>query len=110
MEVCHMTGLGMRSDGHAGAEVHSPGQAKRRPGYNVPCSLRPVREKVLKTERVMFTFALAGRGVIGCGGLPRVSLRLPWAMEVIGLSALLAIFVTLQSCLRLNYLFVVKAG
>ena len=35
----------------------------------------------------MFTFALAGRGVIGCGGLPRVSLRLPWAMEVIGLSA-----------------------
>ena len=82
-----MTGLGMRSDGHAGAEVHSPGQAKRRPGYNVPCSLRPVREKVLKTERVMFTFALAGRGVIGCGGLPRGSLRLPWAMEVIGLSA-----------------------
>ena len=70
-----------------GAEVHSPGQAKRRPGYNVPCSLRPVREKVLKTERVMFTFALAGRGVIGCGGLPRVSLRLPWAEEAIGLSA-----------------------
>ena len=35
----------------------------------------------------MFTFALTGRGVIGCGGLPRVSLRLPWAMEVIGLSA-----------------------
>ena len=35
----------------------------------------------------MFTFALAGRGVIGCGGLPRATLRLPWAMEVIGLSA-----------------------
>ena len=35
----------------------------------------------------MFAFALAGRGVIGCGGLPRVSLRLPWAEEVIGLSA-----------------------
>ena len=35
----------------------------------------------------MFTFALAGRGVIGRGDLPRVSLRLPWAMEVIGLSA-----------------------
>ena len=35
----------------------------------------------------MFTFALAGRGVIGCGGLPRVSLRLPWAEEAIGLSA-----------------------
>ena len=35
----------------------------------------------------MFTVAIAGRGVIGCGGLPRVSLRLPWAKEVIGLSA-----------------------
>ncbi len=35
----------------------------------------------------MFTFALAGRGVIECDGLPRVSLRLPWAMEAIGLSA-----------------------
>ena len=35
----------------------------------------------------MFTFALTGRGVMGCGGLPRVSLRLPWAEEVIGLSA-----------------------
>ena len=35
----------------------------------------------------MFTVALAGRGVIGRGDLPRVSLRLPWAMEVIGLSA-----------------------
>ena len=35
----------------------------------------------------MFTFALAGRGVMGCGGFPRGSLRLPWAMEVIGLSA-----------------------
>ena len=35
----------------------------------------------------MFTFALTGRGVIGCGGLPRVSLRLPWAEEAIGLSA-----------------------
>ena len=35
----------------------------------------------------MFTFALTGRGMIGCGGLPRATLRLPWAMEVIGLSA-----------------------
>ena len=58
----------------------------------------------------MFTVVLAGRGVIGCDGLPRVSLRLPWAMEVIGLSARLVTFVTPQSCLRLNYLFVVKAG
>ena len=45
------------------------------------------KHKSTETERVMFTFALAGRGVIGCGGLPRASLRLPWAMEVIGLSA-----------------------
>ena len=29
----------------------------------------------------MFAFALTGRSVIGCGGLPRVSLRLPWAMN-----------------------------
>ena len=30
----------------------------------------------------------AGREAVKwCGGLPRVSLRLPWAMEVIGLSA-----------------------
>ena len=71
-----------------GAKVHSPGQAKRRPGYNVLCSLRPAcKGKSTETERVMFTFALAGRGVIECDGLPRVSLRLPWAMEAIGLSA-----------------------
>ena len=47
----------------------------------------PCKGKSAETERVMFAFALAGRGVIGCGGLPRVSLRLPWAEEVIGLSA-----------------------
>ena len=29
----------------------------------------------------MFTFSLTGRSVIWCGGLPRVSLRLPWAMN-----------------------------
>ena len=86
--VCHMTGLGMRSDGHVpkGQKFIAQRQAKRRPEYNVLWSLRPVGAKVLK-HRVMFTFALAGRDVIGCGGLPRVSLRLPWAEEVIGLSA-----------------------
>lgn len=86
--VCHMTGLGMRSDAHVpkGQKFIAQRQAKRRPGYNVLWSLRPVGAKVLK-HRVMFTFALAGRDVIGCGGLPRVSLRLPWAEEVIGLSA-----------------------
>ena len=47
--------------------------------------------KSVETEHVMFTFALTGRGVIGCGGLPRVSLRLPWAMEAIGLSARLGL-------------------
>ena len=29
----------------------------------------------------MFAFSLTGRSVIWCGGLPRVSLRLPWAMN-----------------------------
>ena len=43
--------------------------------------------KSVETERVMFTFSLTGRSVIWCGGLPRVSLRLPWSMEIIGLSA-----------------------
>ena len=43
--------------------------------------------KSVETERVMFTFSLTGRDVIGCGGSPRVSLRLPWAKEAIGLSA-----------------------
>ena len=47
----------------------------------------PRKGKSVETEHVMFTFALTGRGVIGCGGLPRVSLRLPWAEEAIGLSA-----------------------
>ena len=83
-----MPGLGMRSDGHVpkGQKFIAQRQAKRRPGYNVLWSLRPVGAKVLK-HRVMFTFALAGRDVIGRGGLPRVPLRLPWAEEVIGLSA-----------------------
>ena len=49
--------------------------------------LAPCKGKSAEAERVMFTFALAGRDVIGCGGLPRMSLRLPWAKEVIGLSA-----------------------
>ena len=49
--------------------------------------LAPCKCKNTETECVIFTIALAGRGVIGGGGLPRVSLRLPWAEEVIGLSA-----------------------
>ena len=49
--------------------------------------IAPYKGKSAETEYVVFTFALAGRGVIGYGGLPRVSLRLSWAMEVIGLSA-----------------------
>ena len=49
--------------------------------------LAPCKGKSVETECVMFTFALAGRGVIGRGGFLRVSLRLPWAEEVIGLSA-----------------------
>ena len=54
--------------------------------------LAPCKCKNTETECVIFTIALAGRGVIGGGGLPRVSLRLPWAKEVIGLSARLVCF------------------
>ena len=43
-----------------GAEVHSPGQAKRRPGYNVLCSLRPVRVKVLKKSVLCLLLPLQG--------------------------------------------------
>ena len=57
------------------------------PWVKCAVELAPCKGKSVETECVMFTFALAGRGVIGCGGLPRVSLRLPWAEEVIGLSA-----------------------
>ena len=87
--VCHMTGLGMRSDGYAQKvqKFIAQRQAKRRPGYNVLCSLRHVRAKMLKQSVLFLLLPLQGRGVIGCGGLPRVLLRLPWAMEVIGLSA-----------------------
>ena len=41
---------------------------------------------------------------------PGVDFLAPTPEEVIGFSALLVTFVTPQSCLRLNYLFVVKAG
>ena len=43
-----------------GAEVHSPGQAKRRPGYNVPWSPRPVRAKVLKQSVLYLLLPLQG--------------------------------------------------
>ena len=47
-----------------------------------------VRAKVLKQSVLCLLLPLlAGCGVIWCGGLPRVSLRLPWAEEAIGLSA-----------------------
>ena len=49
--------------------------------------LAPCKGKSTETERVMFTFALTGRGVMGGVVTPRAPLRLPWAMEVIGLSA-----------------------
>ena len=57
------------------------------PWVKCAVELAPAKGKSVETECVMFTFALAGRGVIGCGGFLRVSLRLPWAEEVIGLSA-----------------------
>ena len=60
--VCHMTGLGMRSDGHApkGQKFIAQRQAKRRPGYNVPCSLRPARAKVQKQSVLCLLFPLQG--------------------------------------------------
>ena len=70
-----------------GAEVHSPAASEATPWVKCAVELAPAKGKSVETECVMFTFALAGRGVIGCGGFLRVSLRLPWAEEVIGLSA-----------------------
>ena len=60
--VCHMTGLGMRSDGHApkGQKFIAQRQAKRRPGYNVPCSLRPVGAKVLNHSVLCLLLPLQG--------------------------------------------------
>ena len=57
--------LDMRSNKHApkGQKSIAQRQAKRRPGYNGPCSLRPARAKNAETERVMFTFAPTGRSV-----------------------------------------------
>jgi hypothetical protein len=60
--VCHMTGLDMRSDGHVpkGQKFIAQRQAKRRPGYNVPWSLRHVREKVLKQSVLCLLLPLQG--------------------------------------------------
>ena len=54
----------------------------------MPCSLRHVGAKALK-QRVLDVL-LPLQGVACRFGLPRASLRLPWAMEVIGLSARMA--------------------
>ena len=96
----------MRSNGHApkGQKSIAQRQAKRRPGYNVAVEYAPCKGKSTETECVMFTFALTGRGMIWCGGLPRVSLRLPWAMEVIGLSARLGL-TGLCLTIRLSFCF-----
>ena len=62
-DFSHAENLSMRArfNGYApGAEVHSPGQAKRRPGYNVLCSLRPVRAKVLKHSVLCLLLPLQG--------------------------------------------------
>ena len=60
--VCHMTGLGMRSDGYAQKvqKFIAQRQAKRRPGYNVPCSLRPVGAKVLNHSVLCLLLPLQG--------------------------------------------------
>ena len=51
-----------RFNGHAprGQKSIAQRQAKRRPGYNVPCSLRPVREKVLKQSVLCLLLPLQG--------------------------------------------------
>ena len=54
----------------------------------MPCSLRHAGAKALK-QRVLDVL-LPLQGVACRFGLPRASLRLPWAMEVIGLSARMA--------------------
>ena len=81
-----------RRDAPEGAEVLSPAAARlcrlpkqEGPGYNVPCSLRHASAKSLKQS--MLCGLLPLQGVTCRIGLPRVSLRLPWAMEIIGLSA-----------------------
>ena len=94
MGKCPMTGLrGMQSNGHApkGQKCLAQRQAKRRPGYNVAVQHAPCKGKSAETQPITFTFALTGRGLIWRGGLPRVSLRLPWAKEAIGLSARLGL-------------------
>ena len=60
--VCHMTGLGMRSDGHVpkGQKFIAQRQAKRRPGYNGPWSLRSVSAKVLKQSVLYLLLPLQG--------------------------------------------------
>ena len=60
--VCHMTGLDMRSDGYASKRQKfiAQRQAKRRPGYNVPWSLRSVRVKVLKHSVLCLLLPLQG--------------------------------------------------
>ena len=82
MKVCWKS-----NNGHApkGAEVHSPVASEATPWIKCAVELAPCKGKSVETECVMFTFALTvGCGVIGYGGLPRVSLRLPWAEEVMG--------------------------
>ena len=51
-----------RFNGHApkGQKFIAQRQAKRRPGYNVPLSLRPVRAKVLKQSVLCLLLPLQG--------------------------------------------------
>ena len=78
MKVCWKSNNGYAPKG---AEVHSPVASEATPWVKCAVELAPCKGKSVETERVMFTFALAGRSVIWCGGLPRVSLLLPWAMN-----------------------------
>ena len=53
-------------NGHApkGQKSIAQRQAKQRPGYNVAVQVAPCKGKSADTERVTFTFALTGRGVM----------------------------------------------
>ena len=76
-----------RFSGHVpkGQKFIAQGKRSDTLGIKVPRSLRHARAKVLKQSVLCLLLPL--QGVAWCCGLPRVSLRLPWAMEVVGLSA-----------------------
>ena len=89
-----------RFNGHApkGQKFIAQRQAKRRPGYNVPWNLRPVRAKVLKQSVLCLLLPL--QGVVCWGGwLPQGAASLAlgygghWAFSPQGSTGLCATIV-----------------